>query len=95
MDLGYLEDGLWKAGGLCNMGMYVPTAQFEKFGLYLASLFFLVLMTLTAGHFSHLESMVFLSGCFDAVLSARVQLTVHFQSGKSKCRKAYTVSRLS
>jgi hypothetical protein len=52
-------------------------------------------MTLTAGLFSHLESMVFLSGCFDAVLSARVQLTVHFQSGKSKCRKAYTVSRLS
>lgn len=94
MDLGYLEDGLWKAGGLCNMGMYVPTAQFERFGLYLASLFF-VLMPLTAGHSSHLESMVFLSGCFDAVLSARVQLTVHFQSGKSKCRKAYTVSRLS
>ena len=57
--------------------------------------FFFVLMPLTAGRSSHLESMVFLSGCFDAVLSARVQLTVHFQSGKSKCRKAYTVSRLS
>ena len=42
MDLGYLEDGLWKAGGLCIMGMYVPTAQFERFGLYLASLFFCI-----------------------------------------------------